>query len=73
METNWFGLEPHPTDRYSRWTGSSKERVATAEKYRAAYDKIIAAGLKDELDILTEGAYEEGRTDEWEASPDSGI
>ena len=67
---NWFGQEPHPTDRYIHW--SNKDMRKQAEKLRAAYDKIIAVGLKDELDILTEGAYEEGRTDEFESTnPDA--
>lgn len=70
---NWFGIEGHPTDSYIHWKTKDKERLVKAKKFRAAYDKIIAAGLKEELDILTEGAYEQGKIDEWESNPDSGI
>jgi len=57
---NWFGMPPHPTDKYIHWTDDHKK---LAEKLRAAYDKIIAAGLKDELDILTEAAYDQAHAE----------
>ena len=65
---SWFSqdLEIHPTDQYIHWTMKNKERVKTAEKFRAAYDKIVAAGMKEELDILTKAAYDQGGHDEWE-------
>jgi hypothetical protein len=61
---NWFGIESHPTDCRIHWSISGKQRLKEAATLRAAYDKIIAAGLKDELDILTSAAYESGRQDE---------
>lgn len=65
---NWFGLEIHPTDEYIHWKDRNKTK--TALKLRAAYDKIIAAGLKEELDILTLAAYDTGRDDENELHAD---
>lgn len=65
---NWFGLEGHPTDSYIHWKTRDKERFKEAEKLRAAYDKIIAAGLKEELDILTMAAYDSGAIDEYEST-----
>lgn len=61
---NWFGLDCHPTDTYLHWTMKDKEREKTALTLRAAYDKIVAAGLKEELDILTHAAYNSGSDDE---------
>ncbi len=62
---NWFGLDIHPTDSYIHWTVyTDKDRLALAEKLRAAYDKIVAAGLKEDLDFLTEAAYNSGVDDE---------
>ena len=65
---SWFDpkLEAHPTDGYIHWTMKSKEMTSRALELRAAYDKIIAAGLKEELDILTKAAYDQGGHDEWE-------
>ena len=65
---NWFGLESHPTDSLIHWKTRDKERFKEAERLRAAYDKIVAAGLKDELDILTSAHYDMGRIDEYEST-----
>lgn len=68
---NGFGLEIHPTDAYIHW--SVKDKVAAAKELRDAYDKIVAAGLKIDLDILTEAAYEYGKDDEADRNYDESL
>ena len=65
---NWFGAEPHPTDQFIHWKTRGKELAKEAEKLRAAYDKITALGLQNELDILTRAAYDMGKIDEYEST-----
>ena len=65
MNTNWFGLEYHPTDSYIDWR--DRDRIEKATKLRAAYDKIIELGLKDELKLLLDAAYSQGTLDELDA------
>ena len=61
---NWFGMEPHITDTYIHWTVKDKDIVPMATKLREAYDAFESAGMKKELDILLEAAYESGVDDE---------
>lgn len=49
----------HPTDKYIHWNMSDKEAKKVARKLRKAYDKIIAAKLKKELEILLAAAPDE--------------
>ena len=65
---NWFGMEPHITDTYIHWTVKEKDMEPMAMKLRAAYDTIIAAGMKEELDILLRAAYESGGDDEHDSN-----
>ena len=65
---NWFGIEPHITDSYIHWTVKDKDRVPMATKLRNAYDAIVSAGMKEELDILLEAAYESGSDDEHDSN-----
>lgn len=69
MPKNWFGLEYHPTDDFIDWR--EKDPVSKATVLRAAYDKIKAFGLKEELDILTSAAYDQGREDTLDNYQDS--
>jgi len=61
---NLFGIESHPTDTFIHWSLNEKDSLALAKELRGAYDKIVAAGLKEDLDILTEAAYNNGTDDE---------
>lgn len=68
MTTNWFGIESHPTDQFIHWKTRGKELEKETAKLRDAYDKIIALGLQNELDILTKAAYDMGGNDEYESN-----
>jgi hypothetical protein len=52
-QKNWMGDRVHPTDDII--SGSAQYRAVSA-KLREAYDKIEAAGLLVELDILIDAA-----------------
>jgi len=62
--SNAYGVVSHPTDEYIHW--SKKDPVAEMTKLRAAYDKIEAAGLLKELNVLTSAAWEAGNNDGYE-------
>lgn len=61
MLTNWFGLKDHITDQCIDW--KCYDPVKKAEKLRAAYDKIVAFGLEDEVKLLLQTSYDQGKSD----------
>ena len=62
MQTNYLGLQCHPTDEYVHW--KDDDGLATMKTLRAAYDKLIELGCADELKILLDAAYHQGKMDE---------
>ncbi len=67
-DTNWFGLECHPTDSYINWRSEEAENLLQAALLRSAYDIIVAAGLQNALDVLTKAAYQSGCSDEYDST-----
>jgi len=59
---NWAGIEAHRTDEYVHW--SSKDVYGKMEKIRKVYDAIVAAGLKDEVEVIIDMVDECVRLDE---------
>jgi len=69
---NPWGLEAHPTDEMlDPWDMKmdskgrlKKESLDMVERIRTAYDAIVAAGLKAELEVCMEMSYEAGASAE---------
>jgi tRNA A37 N6-isopentenylltransferase MiaA len=55
---NWYGEELHPVDNFISWRQRNPKELQN--KLKTAYDKIIQAGLKQELETLLEQATQYG-------------
>jgi len=70
MNSNWFGLESHPTDKLLHW--SNYDIKAKAEKLRALYDSIPAE-YHTAVEALIEASADQARSEEAEARAGDAI
>lgn len=72
MNTNWFGMEPHPSDEFVPLGLSKQETAKLAYFLRERYDAIIVdrPELKLMLDEMLDAAESSGFNRGWEAGID---